>query len=354
MLYLKTDFGSTPSTDNGTRPYTGTNPPFWDNASIWLDGGAGVTQTSTHVGTDTSVRVRVTNSGTSAVSFVSVDAYLLDPFVGITSPAQAIRSFNGTVVTASPGSGGSSPTDSHVALCQLPGEVPWKPTATELANSTGGHLCLIANVYADGDGKVLGSSDPFDVANNAHHGQRNIALLASTQKMQNLKIKVMPGPDGQATLLDLHALNSKTAIGMGENWLLRSRANVVRVAQPNKRPWYYLTSSGDRPDTALTFTRKSIAGRLELAGGTVDLRESVRATKAAVARVGNADRLSWHAAEGGRIRLAANRQVDVANLTLQRDDDKGSLQAFDIVQRSEDGTIIGGLRVLSLVTGALR
>jgi hypothetical protein len=359
VLYLETDFGysTPPPNDNGSRPYTGGKTPIWENSSIWLDGGSGVTQTSTHVGATTDVRVRVTNSGDADVDFVSVDAYLMDPQVGLTYPAQAIRSLSGTVGVASPGSGSTSPTDPHVALCQLPTSPAssWVPTATELANSSGGHLCLIANVYSDTDGRPLASGDPFDIVNNPHHGQRNIALLASTERLQDFQIKVMPTLEGHPTLLDIHALTSREAIGMGENWLLRSRANVVRVAQDGGRPAYYLTGSRGNPDTALSFSRKSVAGSIGLREGTVDLHEAARATKAAVERVGNADRLAWSAAEGGaRIKLQATKEIQIATLSVERDDTKGSLQAFDVVQRSEDGMILGGIRIISLVTGALR
>jgi hypothetical protein len=359
VLYLEIDYGSSPPKDNGTRPYGGTTP-LWDNASIWMTGGSGVTQTSTHVGDATDIRVRVTNSGASAVDFVQVDAYLMNPFVGVTYPAQAIATFGGTIAEVPTGSGGPSPTDAHVALCQLPTSPPqsWVPTTAELASTTPpGHLCLLANVYAPGvDGQALGSGDPFDVAGNPHHGQRNIIVLASTEKAQILKIKVMPQWAGHPTLLDIVSLNSKNTIGMGENWLLRSQANVVRTAHEGRSPWYYLTGSHGAPDTALTFSRKQVAGKIDLAGlGTVDLRAAARATKAAVARAGGADTVAFRRDEdGARIRVGPTREILAATLTLVRDDAKGSLQAFDIVQRTEDGQVVGGLRVLSLVTGKLR
>jgi hypothetical protein len=360
MLYLQVDYGSNPPKDNGTRPYGGTTP-LWDNASIWMTGGPGVTQTSTHVGDATDIRVRVTNSGPSAVDFVQVDAYLMNPFVGATYPAQAIATFGGTITEVSPGSGGPSPTDPHVALCQLPTTPPqsWVPTTQEIANTTPpGHMCLLANVYAAGvDGRALGSGDPFDVANNPHHGQRNIIVLASTKKAQIIKIEVMPPLlAGHPTLLDIHALTSKNTIGMGENWLLRSQANVVRTAHDGRSPWYYLTGSHGKPDTALTFSRKQVAGTIDLPDiGAVDLRAAARATKAAVARTGGAEAVAFRRDEdGARIRVEPTREILTATLTLARDDVRGSLQAFDIVQRTEDGRVTGGLRLLSLVTGELR
>jgi hypothetical protein len=355
MLYLETDFGYPAPNDNGTRPYTGTNTPFWNNASIWLTGGSGVTQTSTHVNDATDARVRVTNSGTAPVDLVSVDVYVLNPFLGVPdplTPGRSLHTFGGSLTHLAPGSGIDSPTDPHVAQC----EPSWMPTQSDLAGSTGGHLCLLANVYGDGDGSALGSGEQFDVANNPHHGQRNITLLASQTPTSGFMLQVMPALDGASTVLDIHALNSRTAIGMGENWLLRSKANVVRVPGPGGRQQYFLTGSRGRPDTALSFSRKAIAGTIELQrDGVADLGAAARATKAAVARAGNADKVAWHPVEGAaRIKLAGTREIQTAKLSLQRDDGKGSLQAFDIVQRSEEGTILGGIRILSLVTAAPR
>ena len=103
-LFLSIDFGSTPSTDTGTRPYVGANV-LWNNTSIWMDGGP--TQTQTRVGTPTTVRVRVSNSGDAPVEDVKVKAYVMNPHIGITTPSQAIATLSGTA-TADIGPGSTS------------------------------------------------------------------------------------------------------------------------------------------------------------------------------------------------------------------------------------------------------
>ena len=67
-LFLSVDFGLAGAVDTaGARPYTGSNPQ-WNNVSLFLEGG--VSQTQTKVGTDTTVKVRVSNSAAAAVEDV--------------------------------------------------------------------------------------------------------------------------------------------------------------------------------------------------------------------------------------------------------------------------------------------
>jgi hypothetical protein len=342
-LFINIDFGANPSVDNGSRPYTGSTP-LWDNASIFMEGGSSQTQTS--VGTPTTVRVRVSNTGQATVDAVSVDAYLMNPFVGAFNPAHALVRMHGFASQITAGSGGSAATDSHVVPCYVQsaaGPIPWAPTQAELSSSTNGHLCLVANAYADNDGAPLPDAPLFAVGSDPHQGQRNIALFAA-QGQQMMKFVVMPGANGESTALDIHELPASVALHGGEHWLLRSRANIVAM---DTRVGLGIPARGGRPAIPLTLSRKSVRGTLELDGlGAVNLHEVARATKAASGASARArGRNNWGA---GRLVLAATGAPTAAAIAVERSDEPGSLQAFDIVQRDSQGRVLGGLRVLSM------
>lgn len=346
-LFLMTDFGAATPTDNGTRPYTG-SVPFWDNASIFMEGGP--SQTSTTVGTPTTVRVRVSNNGTEAVAAVSADVYVMNPFVGPFDPTHALAKLHGFAASIAPGSGTSSPTDAHVLQCQVQdpnlGPVPWTPTATDLSQSTNGHLCLVANAYADGDGAPWGGTTAFDIADDAHLGQRNIALLAAGQK---LKLMILPAVDGAPTALDIHQLTAKQALGKGEWWLLRSRSTITKITG---RTGLQIAGRRGHPAVPLGFSRKIVRGEIEVDGlEPADLHALSRLAGQLPAaqkgvRAHSLRRVEWGE---GRYVLPERDSVVMATVTVQRDDAAGSLQAFDIVQRDRTGRVLGGFRVLSLV-----
>jgi hypothetical protein len=375
MFYFKIDYGDTPSVDDGVSPYSGARP-FWNNNSLWLTGGP--SQTSTAVGDATQVKARVTNTAAEYDGNVYVQAWIFQPFVGQVTPDDGIHvdgvstdpliAFTGSLFDVPNGSGASTEDagqpKTHVALAGTSGGTgSWTPQADELS-TYGGHLCICANVYSNSDGAALSTDTPFATTTytdgdgnqqprDAHHGQRNIALLSSGQPLQWLPFTIMPPlVTGRATLLDIHPLAGGLAVGAGERWLLRSRSNVSledgRLVIPGTR---------GKDATPLADSRKAVRGTLEVPGfGGMDLHEAAAATEAATLRATEGkNRVPYLKSEGGaRIRLEAVKEPLAATLSLQRDDAKGSLQAFEIVQRTEDGQILGGLTVLSLVSGVER
>ncbi len=349
-LFIKIDFGNAGASDTGTRPYTGTTP-LWNNASMWLDGGP--SQTETNVGNQTLIRVRVSNAGQAPVEAVNVDAYVLNPFVGLFNPNNAIRRLSGFANTITPGSGSSSALDPHVVTCRIQdpvqGPIAWTPTSTELANTVNGsgHLCMVANAYAENDGGVLNDTTPFNVAGDPHQGQRNITLLAA-QQLRAFHFDVAAAPQGEVAALDFHQLPAALALGAGERWLMRSRGNIA-LARDLSWVGLALTGRPGRPKVPLSFSRKAIRGSIELEGlGSAALQDLARATR-------RAERTTGFRAAGrgedwgeGRLVFGVDGDSRPAVLRLERSDQPGSVQAFDIVQRDRRGTVLGGLRVLSI------
>ncbi len=238
-LYFKVDFGASPALDDGTRPWTGANP-FWNNFSLFLEGGPN--QTQTRVGTPTRVRARVTNKGRDAAENVRADIYVMNPHVGASSPSMAVRQLRGQVNTLAPGSGGTSPNDAHVLTCRINdpvlGPVDWEPTQAEL-NATvngGGHLCLIANVFSDTEGQELALDSVFDVVNDQHQGQRNCTLLPRQNFWEGFQeFQVMAAPELIETTVAVEPVEAKVALGAGERWLLLSDDSIT-FSREHKAP----------------------------------------------------------------------------------------------------------------------
>jgi hypothetical protein len=299
------------------------------------------------------VRVRVSNSkpvGAPPIEDVRVDAYVMDPFVGVANPLFALHKLTGFAAAIESGTGGPSAIDPHVVVCKIQdpiqGAIPWTPTAAELATTHNGHLCLIANAYSDGDGAPVPDAGTFDVLGNPHQGQRNIALLAAADPAP-FKFTVMPHPEGIPTAIDIHQLTAKVALQGGERWLLRSRANIGTIGG---RGPLALTVRPGQPHVPLTFSRRAVNGKVEIDGfGEADLRSLAAAAKRITRQPGGfaaqAETGEWGA---GRLVFDVPSEGVQGTLTLQRNDTVGSLQFLDLVQRDSSGRALGGLRVISL------
>jgi hypothetical protein len=336
-LYLKIDYPNTsPPTDDGTRPYSG-SVPFYNNASIWLEGPSGhptPSQSSTNVGHPTNVKVRVTNKGPAdSQDLVHVQAWVLNPFVGPFDPAHALADalFTGF-------QNGISST--NVVVCQVNGS-PWTPTQNDL-DTEGGHLCVVANVYDDNEGGPVASAADLHgpVGTDPHVGQRNIALLPAVS--QGLKINVLPGAEPQEHTLGIERVPA-ARFGQGEQWLLRSRANIALVRDDAGRGRLVLAGRARGDAIPLSFSRKPVVGEISVEGvGSALIRDLT--TSSSRRPGGGPDR----GLPPGGFQLPALGEPRVATIKVDRSDAPGSLQMFDVVQRDATGRIVGGLRLLSI------
>jgi hypothetical protein len=342
-LFLSIDFGNSPSTDTGTRPYTGSTP-IWENASIWLAGGPN--QTQTQVNDPTTVQVRVSNDGNAPITNVLVDAYVMNPNVGASSPSQALHQLSGFLTSVAPGSGGTSPTDAHVATCKIQdpimGAIPWTPTPADLINtSPPGHLCLIANVYNQDhtDGGPLPAAATFNIANDPHQGQRNIALLAAAPSPHispHLGFIAIPDPRRRETTVTLEPVRqlakdpvgAVAALGASERWLLRSQRGIsYERPTDDGPPRLVVARRGDEEPVPIRFSEHELKAVL-----TVGDEPS-----------GRQARLGGQPVERPPFGVPASVRIDLSDESL------GAMHLFDIVQRDPEGQPIGGgLRVLTV------
>ncbi|MBO3084873.1 hypothetical protein [Cellulomonas fengjieae] len=346
-IFLSVDFGLPGATDTaGVRPYTGTNPQ-WNNTSIFLSGG--VSQTQTKVGQATTVKVRVSNANrTTAIEDVRVDAYVMNPFVGPFQPFNARRKLTGFAASIEPGSGGTSSADPHVITCQIQdpvlGAIPWTPTAADIEGTSNGHLCLVANAYSVPDGGPVPDTTTYDVINDPHQGQRNIAVLKDATV--NFTFQVFGPENGGEFALDLLPLRSRD-LGIGEQWLLRSLREITIPEVGRKR--LVLAGTRGRPDVPIAFSRKAVQGTLSIDGlGELDVHQLLGVGKRVAPML--ADRPALRARDwgAGRLVTTVGREGTFAQLALKHTGVAGALQAFDVVARDAAGRPFGGLRILNL------
>lgn len=345
-LFLSIDFGIAGAVDTaGARPYTGTNP-LWNNSSIFLDGG--VSQTQTKVGTPTSVKVRVSSARESR-NFVTVDAYVMAPFAGPLTPATAVRTLQGFAGQITPGSGNPNPLDPHVVTCLIQdpvlGGIPWTPTQADLDKTTDGHFCVIANAYAEEpvDGAPVPGASPFDVVNDPHQGQRNISVLQE-KSLKKFDFQVLGPLEGGKFALDIQQLTAED-FGASERWLLVSLPDIKAVPKGGRR---LVLTGREVEDVPLTHSRKPLAGRLDLGDfGSHDLGELAKIGRRVEAAL---DRQPGplHDWGEGRLVLEAGPDGLRASVSVERDDERGSLLGFDAVVRDAAGTELGGIRLLTL------
>ena len=165
------------------------------------------------------------------------------------------------------------------------------------------------------------------MVNDPHQGQRNIALLAvqPSPHIRSFPFQIMPPPERNGRFLVDIVQVDPARLGRGEQWLLRSRSNISFVAPPEGGERRLVIPGRDgRPAIPVLPSRGRIDGTI-----LVD-REPIHAER----------RL-----QAGRDPLPGQLQFAVPD-----GDAGGSLHAFDIVQRDDNGRPLGGLRVLVVQT----
>ncbi|MEU4477935.1 hypothetical protein AB0F68_07725 [Micromonospora sp. NPDC023966] len=357
-LYLSVDFGSSPTKDDGTRPYTGANPQ-WNNFSIALSGGPNDTQT--RVGAQTSVKVRVSNKGPEPVTDVHVDAYVMNPFIGIAQPNQAIQRLRGSVGSVAPGSGSSGANDAHVVTCLVNGSFPWVPTNAEL-NATingDGHMCLVANVYSDADGaddgRPLLDGEDFSVINDQHQGQRNITVLPMSLRAEHImEFLVMPAPrEVEETFVAFEPVDLRAGLGAGDRALLLSHDFVIAAEGGDGEPGQLSVLIKGKPfpvfpsDRPLT-TKLSVE---DIGEPPYDDRDDDH-PDIRDGRWPHFPHRGLRHRRPRRHRMPTFEDAKRGKLLVQTDEEQpGALQAIDIVQRDRKGRALGALRMFTIAIG---
>jgi len=298
-LVIKYDLAA----DTGERPL-GAGTVFWTSQSIRLlhPDAPGLDDASTLANVPTTIEVRVSNQGRSSVTGVRVEAYIFRPGTAFTPSQAIVGPFTGVI------SGDIAGNSSGVAEYLL-STGPWLPSV--LAE---GHCCVCTNTWLDDgiEGAPLGQADPFQVTTNPHHGQRNINVVA-------MELKIIPGTpmafrfnainpnlkEEETFVLTVQEVRGSAAIGRAERALIRS---------------------GQWAEIKPLLARTRLRG-LGFVGGEIE-----QPTTEA--------RLHLKPGEAREMELLAY---------LNPREEVGSTRVFDIVQYSQRGVPVGGVRVLSLV-----
>ena len=176
----------------------------------------------------------MSNRGTTPIEDVRVEAYVHNAFVGIANPVQALVRLRSGLGDIGPGSGTVADGDSHLVNCFVQGPdgpTPWVPTQAQL-DASHGHLCLVANCFADGEGAAIPDGTTYNLSRDAHQGQRNISLIAAPPgSVPVMQFDILPLPGRRAnaeTVLTVEPL-TVADIGPDEWWVIASHPEVEPV-----------------------------------------------------------------------------------------------------------------------------
>ena len=300
------------------------------------------------------------------VENVKVDAYVMTPFIGLLHPNQAIQRLTGFVGSVGPGSGGAEAKDAHVVTCTLADGHSWVPSADDLSHTENedGHMCIVANVYADGDGHALLDAEDLHVVDDQHQGQRNIHVAAmQLRSLKALEFFVMPVPRHHEDMfVRLQPVDLRGGLSAGDLAVLLSREEFVmigegegegeddgRIAVRVDGELFPLFAS-DRPlSTELTIGH---FGKLPpMDDDEVDRR---------IVRDGDDDHAPdhpdhpepWHHRPDRWHHVPTCERPAKARLQLGTDEEQfGAMQAIDVVQHDVRGRALGGLRIITVAVG---
>jgi hypothetical protein len=329
IKYYAGDTGGRPiSPCDGTNP---NNPPYL-NPNIWLEGG--IDAGTAKVGVVNTVKARVTNVGAPTLSDIQVEFFVCNFTLGINA-ASALASSN---------PGGAPLTGFHAGPVSQNTSVDiqatWTPAAAD-ASVNGGHVCIAANAFAQDPqtGGPVGAND-FQVCCNSFQGQRNIAVRNVVSGHAAPSIRIFVGNPSvkvaqKFTVEMVEARGSRAFRAFERNHLLTG-------------PWVKkLTAAANVPKTGL-FTHMP-----EIKQPGVGDLYALRLSRFKVNKFQLLPGPEAHFNPGLRITLPlAPKQalpIDIA-IELNRKEPPGSLHVFDLVQRDEKGDMVGGARVITLIT----
>ena len=347
---------------NGTDTASMTTPrplpdgtPYWGSPNIRLQGG--INDGKARVDPNPAltpnhfIEVRVANRSNQAVQDVKIEVWVCDFTMGVT-PSSSLASANpGGLPLEGFAAGPINPGNSFPITCG-----PWKPTAGDAALN-GGHVCIAANCYLnDGsDGSPLSLrpapfTNTFSFLCDTHHGQRNIAVVVQSANQGGMGFRMKlanPLPQGDFRgVIEIRRTLSKIAFVKATRAQFRSmpdityrRAGVHDLAATGASlvmpkdialaravdHGRYLLQVDENKFTPLFFSRFRPDFAFEAEG------------------VGVGQNLQVKLQEG---------QVNPLDVQLKFDagEQPGAIHAFDLVQRDEAGTVVGGARLLVVLT----
>ncbi|MFI5529915.1 hypothetical protein ACIA8O_15375 [Kitasatospora sp. NPDC051853] len=374
-LYIKYADG-----DDGTRPIPN-GKPFWASPSIWVTNEAGARLTTADgqplafASAVNLVHVRV--HGTTASPTYSgskVQVWVCDCTTTPLGPDSSRPSANGQQ--------GRTGTISSAVSSSASGEtyVAWNPDpAADLihgANPGEGHLCIGANVYYEGLPSPLGgplTAGALDVIGNRRHGQCNVTVkkVSANPSPMVLRLSTL-GAEVQDFEVRGEELDREGGIGALEQELLLAHCFVDLVGgkpkprmvpgpcqtEPFERTWLrgggrlVLTGMPEPAEIRVAghdarfsvITEQSCRGGGGEGDGGVHLRGRGGDGKGGDGERGDGGHCCGTEAE---LTIRPGERVPVL-VSIECEGDPGEVHTLDIVQQTDDGTVVGGARVVAL------
>jgi hypothetical protein len=334
-LYIKYD-----ASDNGGRPIPA-GAAFWVTPSIWLTDAAGTSLAEAQVGHVNVIHAQVSSLSADPRSGARVQMWVSDYTAGFIGPDSGRQSSGGTLGRLGGVAGSVTSTVPGVAT------VDWTPVDADLINGPDplhGHLCVAANVFADGvppeGARLFGGR--LDVPKNQHHAQRNITLVKTQGITRAIPFRVRnPGPEPAEFVLAGVELEGDAAMGpLEQEQLLMDRCVdlVGGAPAPDLVPAKCQTEPRER-------TWLAEGGQLVLRGlpDLVPLRPAKERAKFLIHTEETADQ---------RVALVIRPGEEVpVVLTVEGTQAIGEVHAIDVFQEdTADGLVVGGGRVVVVET----
>jgi len=344
--------------DDGTRPVAcDGSVPWWTNQHIELIHATNPTDVSTaYVGQGNTIDVLVNNLTAATIENVNVEAWVCNFTLGV-GPASSLPppgtgpgKLTGFAPSVAPG---ATPTRIHCSPT-------WTPTSDQIINVDGdhGHLCIGANVYSDGgDGEPLPSGG-FNFCCNARQGQRNIAIKAvpgGPGMRQLIFTFQLANPNGSrqlVTTVDVRRTTGRFAMTAADRKMLQINPIVHQMTQ-NRQP-------AVRETETVSAARRPAIDIHSLPNHAVP--QLVRALPVSLAQFRLSPlrlaALDLHLPEHGTARSSrlnvtlepAERTAIELRVEFSAGEQVGNVHTFDMLQRAENGDILGGGRVFAVIT----
>jgi hypothetical protein len=330
-LYIKYD-----AADLGTDVIPA-GAAFWASPSIWLSDVDGNTLTKATTGKDTVINVQVDSVSPDSRTGVKVQVWVCDFTLGGVGPQAVVASGGGAagrITTIATSVSKTSPGVAHVT---------WQPTTADLINAPNpneGHLCIGVNAFIENtpppDGaRVTGGF--LDVINNRHHGWKNITVVKAVNKIRTFITFRMADPGTENGEFEV-AAEDIGAFGQleAETLLAQGFVDLVDgVAEPVPIPAACLREPRER-------TRLAKGGVLVLNGmpETTPLRPAERRAEFTLVTAEGSDQtLCMKAVPGAEVPVI---------FALEGNGAPGEVHVFDVVQRTTDGLVLGGARLIAV------
>ncbi|RJL35446.1 hypothetical protein [Bailinhaonella thermotolerans] len=319
---------------------------FWASPSIWLTDTAGNSIPSAQVGVDNWVHVRVDSTSTEPYTGVKVQTWVCDYTAGFIGPDAAQSSSggaNGRTATVGTAVTKSSPGTMHVV---------WRPTNADLINGPNpreGHLCVGANVYVESPPGPEGArltGGRLDVINNRHHGWKNVTVITKTLRLAPFAFRLAnPGAEPDEFRVRARELDRGECLGRleREHLLMRDFVDLVD-GEPRPDPVPALCQTEPLERTWL-----AQGGRLVLRNmpEPAELRPAEHDAEFTIRTVNPACEEREQCGDPTRVRIRPGELTPVV-FVLECDGDPGEVHTIDITQRTGEGAVIGGARLIAV------